>query len=236
MRPDEEFTARSLMRFLGGPSAVSIEPGENPPDFYLNLGGNPVGLEVTRLSQFARDPNGTRYDRETQDRFGLRLLDQLNANLGPSVPGDVSLFLAIRLPVRDGARFRRSLTDWLREIIASPQLGAHERHIQGSKITVWVIRRGQIAKRISGYVTPTDLFSRDIVHNARLILEDRITAKNGRCSNLAKPVWLALLHDYWMADVDSYEQAARQLKFSHCFGRIFIVFDHNVVTEIVVGI
>jgi hypothetical protein len=164
------------------------------------------------------------------------LLDQLNANLGPSVPGDVSLFLAIRLPVRDGARLRRSLTDWLREIIAAPQLGVHERHIQGSKITVSVTRRRQIAKPISGLVTSTNLFSRDIVHNARLILEDRITAKSARCSGLAKPVWLALLHDYWLANVDSYQQAARQLKFSHCFDRIFIVFDHNVVTEIDVGI
>lgn len=118
MRPDEEFVARSLVGFFGGPSAASIEDGEDPPDFYLNLGANRVGVEVTRLSQFARDPNRTRYNRSTHDAFGLRLLDELDSTLGPSLPGNVSLFLAIRLPVRDGARFRKSLTDWLREIKA----------------------------------------------------------------------------------------------------------------------
>jgi hypothetical protein len=235
MRPDEEFAARSLVKYLGGPSAVSIEPGENPPDFYLRLGSDRVGVEVTRLSQFACDPNGTRHDRNTQDAFGLRLLNELDTNLGRLVPSNVSLFVAVRLPVGNGARFRRSLTNWLCEIISAPQFGAHERYIEGSKITVSVTARREIAKPISGLVTPNNLFSRDIVLNARLILEDRITAKNARCSGLPKPVWLALLNDYWLADADSYQKASQHIKLSHCFARLLIVSERGVDSELVVG-
>lgn len=61
MRPDEQFVAQSLVNFLGGSSSVSIEDGEDPPDVYLNLGVNRIGVEVTRLSQFAVDPNGKFY-------------------------------------------------------------------------------------------------------------------------------------------------------------------------------
>jgi len=71
--------------------------------------------------------------------------------------------------------------------------------------------------------------------SARRILEDRIKAKSRDCSGLRKPIWLALLNDYCLADVDSYREAYLQLKLSHCFDRLFIVFDHDVVTELVVG-
>ena len=48
MRPDEEFVARCLVRFLGGPSAISVADGEDPPDFYLSLADNRIGVEVTQ--------------------------------------------------------------------------------------------------------------------------------------------------------------------------------------------
>jgi hypothetical protein len=235
MRFDEEFAARSLVQFLGGPSVVSIEDGENPPDLYLDLATLRVGVEVTRLPEPMFDPTGTSFNRVTHDTFAIRLLDELDANLGPSLPDSVSLYVVIRVPVCNGAQFQRSLTDWVCEIVAAPELGTHEREIEGSETRISVIPRRPAGKRIAGLVMTKHFFSREILRNARLILEDRIRTKSARCSGLTKPIWLAMLNDFWLADVDCYEEASRQLKLSHCFDRLFIVFDRDVVTELVVA-
>jgi hypothetical protein len=235
MRPDEAFVARSLVQFLGGPSAVSATDGEDPPDLYLSLAANRVGVEVTRLSQFTFDPNGTFGNRATEDTFGVRVLDDLDAKLGPSLPGDVSLLLGIEVPVLNAARFRKFLTAWVREVATAPVPGTlHERDIDGSNTSISVIPERPTGKRIAGFVVNKNS-SADILLNARLILEDRIQTKSTRCSGLTKPLWLALLNDYWLADGDSYDVASRQLKLSHCFDRILIVSDHGVVSELVVG-
>src|SRR5882762_6282616 len=99
MRPDEAFVAQALVDFFGGPSTASATDGEDPPDLYLNLAGNRVGVEATRLSESTFDPNGTKGNRATQDEFGVRLLNKLDAELGPSLPNDTSLYLNIKLPV-----------------------------------------------------------------------------------------------------------------------------------------
>ena len=82
MRPDEAFVSGALVTFLGGPSSVSASDGEDPPDLYLTFNDARVGVEVTRLSQFTFEPNGTLGNRATQDTFGMRLLEDLNATVG----------------------------------------------------------------------------------------------------------------------------------------------------------
>ena len=234
MRPDEKFVGDALVQFLGGPSVATVTVGDNPPDLYLDLKTARVGVEVTRLPEPMFDPNGTSFNRATHDTFAIRLLHELDANLGPSVPDSVSLYVVIRVPVGNGARFRKCLTDWLREILAAPELGTYQREIESSKTEISVIPRRPVGKRIAGLVTTQSFFSRNILQNARLILEDRIKTKSARCSELTKPLWLAMLNDYWLADTDCYGEASGQLKLSHCFDRFFIVFDSCAVSELVV--
>ena len=77
--------------------------------------------------------------------------------------------------------------------------------------------------------------SADIGLNARLVLEDRIRTKSEICASLPKPIWLAVLNDYWLADADSYAVAGQQLKLGHCFERIFLVSDGGTVNELTIG-
>jgi hypothetical protein len=67
--------------------------------------------------------------------------------------------------------------------------------------------------------------------NASHLLIDRIRAKSLRCSGLKKPVWLALLNNYWLADARTYTKAAQELYLDHCFERIFLISD-DTVTEL----
>jgi hypothetical protein len=235
MRRDEAFVAHALVEFLGGPSSVTASDGDDPPDAYLTLGESRVGLEVTRLSQFTLESDGTLGNRATQDFFGLRLLDELNTAIGPLLPDDTSLLVGLWVPVSNAARFRKELKEWVREIAMAPAKGAQlERDIDGSKTSVSVIAERPTGKKIAGFVVNKNS-SADIGLNARLVLEDRIRTKSKICAQLPKPVWLAVLNDYWLADADSYVQVYRELKLTHCFERIFLVADNGAVSELTTG-
>ncbi|MGE0824697.1 MAG: hypothetical protein AB7G75_07195 [Candidatus Binatia bacterium] len=232
MRPDEAFVAHALVQFLGGPSIVSAFDDEDPPDFYLTIADSRIGVEVTHLSPFTFEPGRTFGNRTTQDSFGLRLLDELDVKIGPSLPEDMSLLVILQVPVSNAARFRKKLTDWGTEIAITPKIGAqYERRIEGSKVRISVVPKRSTGKKIVGIVANTNS-STDIVLNARLILEDRIRAKSEICAKLSKPIWLAVLNDYWLADADDYAAAYRQLEFTHCFERIFVVSYDGTVSEL----
>lgn len=234
MRRDEEFVGRALVEFFGGPSCASASDGEDPPDLYLTVGKSRVGVEVTQLSQFTFEPDGTLGNRTTQDFFGLRLVDEINTKVGPLLPADVGLLIGLWVPVSNAARFRKGLTEWVTKVALAPEKGfAQEREIEGSKTSISVIPERPSGKKITGFVVNTNS-SADIGLNARLVLEDRIRTKTETCAPLPKPIWLAVLNDYWLADADTYAVASQQIKLNHCFERIFLVSDRGTVNEIAV--
>jgi len=232
VRRDESFVAHSLVEFLGGPSCVSVSDGEDPPDLYLDFGAFRVGVEVTRLSQFTFERDGSLGNRATQDSFGLRLIEELNSKIGPSLADGISLLVGLKVPVSKVSQFRKSLTKWVAEVATAPRKGVkEERVIEGSKTTISVIPERPSGKKIVGYVVNADS-SADIDLNARLVLEDRILTKSEICATLPRPIWLAVLNNYWLADADTYTTAYRQLKPSHCFERIFLVSEDGQVNEL----
>jgi len=235
MRREEEFVGRSLVEFFGGPSCASVSEAEDPPDLYLTVGASRAGVEVTQLSQLTFERDGTLGNRTTQDFFGIRLLNDLNAKLGSSLPDDVTLLIGLWVPVSNATRFRKGLADWVMKIASAPGKGfKEERKIEGSRTSISVIPERPSGKKIVGFVVNMNS-SADIGLNARLVLEDRIRTKSKICNPLPKPIWLAVLNDYWLADAETYAAASRQLKLDHCFERIFLVSDQGVVNELSVG-
>ncbi len=235
MRRDEEFVGCALIEFFGGPSSASVSDGEDPPDLYLTMSASRIGVEVTHLLQFTFERDGTLGNRTTQDFFGLRLLDEFDAKLGPLLHHDVSLMIVLRVPVLNAARFRKRLTEWATKVASASQRGfEQEREIEGSRISISVIPRRPSGNRIVGCVVNTNS-SADIGLNARVVLEDRIRTKSDICVQLRKPIWLAVLNDYWLADSDTYAIAGHQLRLEHCFERIFLVSDRGTVNELTIA-
>jgi hypothetical protein len=232
MRIDEEAVGQALVDFLGGHSVVSASDGDDPPDLYLFFAASRVGVEVTRLSQITFEQDGSLGNRATQDSFGLRLIERLNTDIGPSLPDSTSLLIGVWVPVKNPSRFAKGLTRFVKQISETPKMGTHEeQEIEGSKVCITVIPLRPSEKKVVGYIVNKNS-SPDIGLNARLILEERIRTKSSICEKLPKPIWLALLNDYWLADTDSYEIAAHNLRISHCFQRLFLVSTTGTVTEL----
>lgn len=89
-------------------------------------------------------------------------------------------------------------------------------------------------KKIIGVVINKNV-SADIALDARLVLEERIKTKSEMCAQLQKPIWLALLNDYWLADAGVYTEVYRELNLTHCFERVFLVNDVGTVAELTGG-
>jgi hypothetical protein len=171
-------------------------------------------------------------NRATQDSFGLRLLNEIDSKLGPSLPDDVSFLVGIELPVSNAARFRKGLLDWVAEVALNQLADAqYDRLIEGSNASISVIPARPTGEKIVGFVVAKNSKA-DILLNARLVLADRIRIKNELCARLRKPIWLALLNDYWLADAETFAIAARQINAAHCFERVFLVSGSGVVSDL----
>ncbi|HOB03542.1 MAG TPA: hypothetical protein PLJ16_16950 [Casimicrobium huifangae] len=235
MRSEEAFVAGALVKYLGGPEVAVASDGPDPPDFYLTVGLSRSCVEVTRLSPFTFEPDGTLGNRLSQDTFGIRLINDLNESVGALVPDKFSLLVGLWVPVGNATQFRKLLTTWVKQVAVIAKRGLKRtRKLAGSKASVSVIPRRSSGNKIIGYVANTRS-SADIGLNARLILEDRILRKSVICSPLPKPIWLALLNDYWLADAETYAIAAREIKVTHCFERIFLISQEGLVSELAVG-
>jgi hypothetical protein len=236
MRPDEIYAGDRLVDFFNPTTSVTVSEGEDPPDLYLCFSDTRIGVEVTRLSQFTFESNGGLGNRMTQDSYGVRLINELNSELGQILPERLSLFVGLELPVENAAIFKRELKNWISDLISHPVLDARkEREIQGVIVQTHVIPRRSSGKMIVGWVSNNNS-SADIGLNAQVILADRIRQKTKICTNLNKPIWLALLNDYFIADIDSYDEAYKHLNLDHCFERIFVIPYRGPVCVLEIGV
>jgi hypothetical protein len=232
MRPEEELVGRALVTYLGGALGFEVLDGEDPPDLYVVNRTSRIGVEVSRLSQFTLESDGTTDNRATQDAFGLRVLQELNSQIGPALSNDVSLFLGLEVPVSNPSRFRRALIAWVRELAAAPVIGpSYRRKIEGSEVSISVCRERPSRNKIGGFIVNKNSSS-DISLNARMVLEDRIQEKDRICRSLSGPIWLALINDYWLADVNTYNAAYKAVGYQHCFERILLVSTNGTVDEL----
>jgi hypothetical protein len=162
-------------------------------------------------------------------------MNELDTQIGPCLPSDKSLLVTLQLPVTNVRPFRRKLAKLLDEIAKAPvEDSSHDASIEGSPVTVSVIPRRPSGKSVVGIIANRNS-SADIGFNALLVLTDRIRMKSEICADLPKPVWLALLNDYWLADAVTYANAARRLDDGGCFQRVFIVSDQGTVNELAIG-
>ncbi|MFA6011999.1 MAG: hypothetical protein WC799_18555 [Desulfobacteraceae bacterium] len=84
-------------------------------------------------------------------------------------------------------------------------------------------------KKVVGII-PNQYSSPDILANVMFMLNERINDKVIKCSKIEhRPLWLALLNDYCLAEPDIYELAIKNLSIKHPFDKICLVLGNKEV-------
>jgi hypothetical protein len=235
LKPDEIFVQNCLLKHLDSSKASSWE-GEDPPDIYIETGGETIAVEITRLSPVSFATDGGVQNRHSQDYFGLNLCDDLNGQFKDSVPPEVNIILTLHVPIENTRKYKKEIYSYIEHILASGiKVGDRtEKKIAGSLIkTVVVPRHDHAQKRIGGVIVNNNS-SAHILSNAEVILADRISVKVEKCKkiNHEGSLWLALFNDYWLADHNTYSRALKNIHVHHNFDKIFVVSDQGLVNKL----
>ena len=236
LKADEIFVRDSLVNHFGRDQTIKTWEGEDPPDIYINLDGETIAVEITRLSPISFNQDGLIENRNTQDTFGCRLCDELNLSLGCLVPLEIGILLVLEMPVKNARKYKKELQKILEDFInETPKVDDRKTMVIADKKTtiIAVPGRDSLHKKITGIVGNKNS-SCNITNDSIVILANRIREKQEKCKKIKHdgPVWLALYNEYWLASHETYVQAIKDVCVKHDFERIYLVMDTGVTHQL----
>ncbi|WP_340677441.1 hypothetical protein [Paraglaciecola sp.] len=226
MRPDEVFVMNSIVEKFGG----NFTEGEDPPDAYLQLNGKSIAVEVTQLVQQVQNGKGEMVSRHAQDRPAMTLSDELDRQMKNEISEGKYVYLVLGAPINN---IRKTKSELKKEILNQLKSGVVKQDlvIEDNRISINIYDgdRGTDKKIISAIANRYS--DANILNNTMSLLSDRITSKLKKCKakSYEGEYWLALLNDYWVADIDSYKLAYSKLNIQHDFNKILLVDSYGQV-------
>ncbi len=110
-RQDEEYTKNAISKYLGKTLSqkFTITEGENPPDYYVDIGSKKIALEITRAE----------LDRKTVDVSLSNLCNQINDHFESKISAGTSIMLFMKgpIPKTNFQHFKKLLKQCVEQII-----------------------------------------------------------------------------------------------------------------------
>jgi hypothetical protein len=229
MSPNENFVMNSIVEKFGG----EFIEGEDPPDSYLQLDGEDIAVEVTRLVQQVENTKGKMISRIAHDQPAMSLSDELDGQMKSDIPDNKYVFLVLGAPINNIRKTKNKLRT---EIMKQLKINAVKQDlvIEKNRISISIYDgvRSTGKKVISGIANRYS--DANLLNNTMKLLNDRITSKQKKCEvkSYNGEYWLALYNDYWVADIDAYKLAYSKLCIKHDFDKILIVDGYGHVDSI----
>jgi hypothetical protein len=229
MRGNEKFVIEAMVESF----SATWQPGEDPPDAYMDFGSGSVAVEISTLTQHVVSDRGTR-ERSSDDVPAIRLANELNDELQQVIPAGTYVYMHLSPPIMKYRKTKKELAQLIAtKSINDPNIDAELKiELFGNDISLTFSQDGSgRTKKISAIISNRDS-SADILQNAIYTLGDRIAVKSKKCARLkTRPIWLGLFNDYWLADIHTYAQAMREISRPHIFDRIVVISgDRSVST------
>lgn len=228
MREEEVFAMNAIVKKFGG----CFVEGEDPPDAYLLINDKRVAVEVTQLIQFVSNDKNLVVPRRSHDKPAIELSDALDSRLKNIIQKDKFVFLVLESPINNIRLTKQKLEQ---EILNQLSTGVTKQElvIEQNKISINVYEQATTSKKVACAVFNKHS-SADILTNVTDLLRERILAKlkTTKAESYDGEYWLALLNDYWIADIQSYRLAYKKLDIKHNFAKILIVNESGQVDSI----
>jgi hypothetical protein len=185
--------------------------------------------------QRVSDDKGAARARLSHDAPAMSFSDSLDEELSPNIPDGLMVVLTLWAPIGNLRKTRTVLAKRIGDLVAADNEIQVTETIEGNEVGIRVTRYERDSGKKVVAVVANRYSSPDILVNAWETLEDRIVDKAGKCRLLSqRPIWLALLNDYRLADVETYRQAFEKLSLQHPFERILIVGGNRSVDDLFV--
>jgi len=227
MRADEQFVAEAVARKFGG-SWVPVE--DDPPDIILSHDGQETAVEISTLAEQVPARNNGLQPRHTADSAGVALCDRLNASLAERIPEPMTVILILEVPLAKFSKCEAALRKRI-ELGVQEHRDREERvDILGNTVRIhYSLVPRQSGKKVVGIIVNTQA-QPDILSNVFVALEHLLKNKAESCKDLPhEHLWLALLHDYWLASPETVVEAMGNINVEHRFQKVLLVLGSGEV-------
>jgi len=224
MRFEEVFVMEALVSKFGG---VFTPVKDDPPVAYLLLNDQRIAVEVSMLVEQISE-NGVVRSRMAYDSPVTKISEELERDIGNSIPEGKSLYLGLPSPIKEIRKFKKELAEFALDVIKN-NTESSERIILGSRVSInYRNFRLSSDKKVSQFVSASQSFHKE---QAEFILKDRITVKNKKIGEQidGNEYWLALLNTYWPANIETYRNIYANLQTEHNFSKILIIDNYKKV-------
>lgn len=222
MTPNEEYVLGILVGRFGG----DLEECEIAPDGYINIDGKKNAVEVSRFVEPMIGEDGARYPRLKDDAPADKLGKEVEVDIGKSIPDGVHVFLTMSAPIKNFCSTKKLIGQAIVEIVEADE-GSADCTFSGNHVSINVFREWKGKGNKIGSSIGRRYSTTNVDGKARDVLRERIKTKElirkGYANISISEYWLALYNDFWVADVDTYRAAFREMEIPHGFDQIFIV-------------
>jgi hypothetical protein len=118
-------------------------------------------------------------------------------------------------------------------VVAQQDFAPRTEFICGNEVVLHLLRGSRESRKkvVGGVINRSS--SADLLENAICMLTERIATKAKKCNRiLHRPLWLALLNWFWLADEDTYRRAFAMCTVDHPFARLELVGHSGEVTTL----
>src|SRR5262249_26632891 len=138
--------------------SATWETGSDPPDAYVTVGGERVGVDVRTLGRRGTRGANTGKPRLRFDKVARRVIDGLQASLADSVPDGTTVLVTITAPIRVPAKTAAALEGKIRTLLGRRRGSrSHRGTVHGNRVQMRLVsHESKRAPELIGFVHNSD--------------------------------------------------------------------------------
>jgi hypothetical protein len=206
--------------------SATWEEGNDAGGAYLMVAGKRVAVDATTLKRRGTGQDAAAKPRLRFDKVATRLIERLQATLGETVPGGMTVLLTITAPIRLPAKTAASLEDRIQALLGKGSPDRDEEDtIHGNGVRIRLLRNeSERVPRMIGFVHNADSDPLLLLNMTAELLE-LIGAEAGRrAPRLAGERWLVVISAGGASSLEAYRYVCSQLRIATDFKKILMVF------------
>jgi hypothetical protein len=206
--------------------AATWQLGSDPPDACLTVAGKRVAVDITTLKRRGAGSGHAAKPRLRFDKVATRVIEQLQAALGATVPDGITVALTITAPIRLPAKTAAALEDKIQTLLGQASLGRDRKDtIHGNRVRIRFLKNESgPAPKMIGFVHNSDS-DPVLLLNMTGELLGLISGNAGRRpARLAGDRWLVATGAGEISHLETYRYISSQLRMPAGFKKILLVF------------